>query len=121
MNTLCRFANDSTKDGGYMHPVIRSILLHFMIVYDHPFVDGNGRTARALFYWSMAKPGYWMMEYISISTILRDGPAKYTRAYLYTENDAKDTTYFLDFNLRMMIRAIKWLQEYHIQRRVLIF
>lgn len=83
-----------------------------MVGYDHPFVDGNGRTARALFYWSMAKHGYWMMEYISISTILRKGPAKYARAYLYTETDANDTTYFLDFNLRVILRAIQYLQEY---------
>ncbi|WP_340120785.1 Fic family protein [Methylobacter svalbardensis] len=45
---LCQFAND--LDGKeFIHPVIRAIILHFMIGYDHPFVDGNGRTARALY------------------------------------------------------------------------
>jgi len=112
INTLCSFANASEKRGEFLHPVVRSILLHFMVGYDHPFIDGNGRTARALFYWSMAKRGYWMMEYISISTILKMGPAKYARSYLYTENDANDTTYFLDFNLRVIIRAIEKLQQY---------
>ncbi len=68
---LCDFANSKSDDRGFMHPVVRSIILHFMIGYDHPFVDGNGRTARALFYWSMAQHGYWMMEYVSISTILK--------------------------------------------------
>lgn len=112
VKTLISFANSTEKRGEFLHPVIRSILLHFMIGYDHPFVDGNGRTARALFYWSMAKHGYWMMEHISISTILKMGPAKYARAYLYTESDANDTTYFLDFNLRVIIRAIENLQKY---------
>lgn len=112
VKVLCAFANGPEPDGEFMHPVIRSILLHFMVGYDHPFVDGNGRTARALFYWSMAKHGYWMMEYISISSILRSGPAKYARAYLYTESDSNDTTYFLDFNLRVIIRAIQHLQKY---------
>ena len=83
-----------------------------MIGYDHPFVDGNGRTARALFYWSMAKHGYWMMEYVSISTIIKNGPSKYARAYLYTETDQNDVTYFLDFNLRVIVRAVKNLQKY---------
>ena len=32
-----------------MHPVVRAVLIHFWIGHDHPFVDGNGRTARALF------------------------------------------------------------------------
>jgi len=109
---ICNFANASEKDGQFLHPVVRSIVLHFMIGYDHPFVDGNGRTARALFYWSMAKHGYWMMEYVSISTILRAAPSKYARSYLYTENDSNDTTYFIDFNLRVIIRAIESLQSY---------
>ncbi len=51
----------------FIHPVIRAILLHFMLAYDHPFVDGTGRTARALFYWSMAHQGYWLMDFISIT------------------------------------------------------
>jgi hypothetical protein len=75
-----------------VHPVLRAILLHFMIGYDHPFADGNGRTARALFYWSMARSGYWLMEYTSISHILRKAPARYMRAYLHTETDKNDTT-----------------------------
>ena len=112
IGTLIDFANSSEKHVEFLHPVIRSILLHFMIGYDHPFVDGNGRTARALFYWSMAKHGYWVMEHISISTILKKGPAKYARSFLFTESDGNDTTYFLDFNLSVIIRAIKGLQQY---------
>ena len=116
IKVICKFANAAEKRGEFLHPVIRSILLHFMVGYDHPFVDGNGRTARALFYWSMAKHGYWMMEYISISTILKMGPAKYARSFLYTESDANDTTYFLDFNLRVIIRAISNLQKYLVRK-----
>ncbi|MGA9288502.1 MAG: Fic family protein, partial [Anaerobacillus sp.] len=81
LKTLCEFANRSSHTEEFLHPVVRSIILHFMIGYDHPFVDGNGRTARALFYWSMAHHGYWLMEYVSISTILKSGPSKYARAY----------------------------------------
>ena len=57
MERLLAFANTS-DDADFVHPVVRAILLHFMIGYEHPFVDGNGRTARALFYWMMAKSGY---------------------------------------------------------------
>jgi Fic family protein len=116
VTSICKFANSAEKKGEFLHPVVRSILLHFMLGYDHPFVDGNGRTARALFYWSMAKYGYWMMEYISISTILKMGPAKYARAFLYAETDQNDTTYFLDFNLRVIIRAIENLQNYLVRK-----
>jgi Fic family protein len=112
MDLLCEFANSSTEEGTFLHPVIKSILLHFMLGYDHPFVDGNGRTARALFYWSMARHGYWMMEFVSISSIIKERTTKYTRAYLYSENDDNDTTYFIDFKLKIIIRAIERLQSY---------
>ena len=60
----------------------------------------------------MAKHGYWMMGYVSISTIIKKGPSKYARAYLHTETDQNDVTYFLDFNLGVIVRAIENLQKY---------
>src|SRR5690606_22337292 len=53
LERLIKYANDdgSMLDVGFMHPVIKAILLHFWIGYLHPFADGNGRLARALFYW----------------------------------------------------------------------
>ena len=106
-----RFAN-ATEDSAFVHPVARAILLHFMIGYDHPFVDGNGRTARALFYWAMARFGYWMTEFLSISTIIRKAPAQYARAYVYSETDDNDVTYFLDYNLQVILRSIRQLHAY---------
>ena len=108
---LLQFANES-GDAAFVHPVVRAILLHFMIGYDHPFVDGNGRTARALFYWAMAKFGYWMTEFLSISTIIRKAPVQYARAYVFSETDDNDVTYFLDYNLRVVLRSIRQLHAY---------
>lgn len=51
--------------------------LHFMLGYEHPFVDGNGRVARAMFDWAMLRNGYWLFEFISVSRIIRQAPAKY--------------------------------------------
>ncbi|OYY92677.1 MAG: filamentation induced by cAMP protein fic [Hydrogenophilales bacterium 28-61-23] len=112
MRRLCDFANADETSLPFVHPVPRAILLHFMIGYDHPFADGNGRTARALFYWSMAKSGYWLMEYTSISHILRKAPAQYMRAYLHTETDKNDTTYFLLHQLQTIRQAIAALHAY---------
>lgn len=111
MGRLVAFANarDETR---FIHPVVKAILLHFMIGYDHPFVDGNGRTARALFYWSMARSGYWLTEFLSISTIIRKSPSQYVRAYVYSETDDNDVTYFLVYNLRVISRAIQALHVY---------
>lgn len=112
LQRLCAFANDVQASEPFVHPVIRAILLHLMLGYDHPFVDGNGRTARALFYWSMARSGYWLMEYVSISRLLKNAPAKYARAYLHTETDDNDATYFLIHQLDVIEQAIEALHEY---------
>lgn len=109
---LCAFANGRAVDEGFIHPVIRAILLHFMLAYDHPFEDGNGRTARLLFYRSMQRQGYWLTEYLSISRILRQGPSKYTRSFLLTETDDLDVTYFVLFQLKVIERAIDELHKY---------
>ncbi len=111
LNNLFRFANH-TDDASFIHPVIKAVLLHFMIGYEHPFVDGNGRTARALFYWAMARAGYWMAEYLSISTIIRKAPAQYARSYIFSETDDNDATYFIDYNLRVILGAIERLHKY---------
>lgn len=112
MERICQFANASESDRPFVHPVIRAILLHFMIGYDHPFEDGNGRTARALFYWSMLRSGYWLTEFLSISRILRMAPAQYARAYLFTETDDGDTTYFVLHQLETIRKAIAGLYDY---------
>ena len=111
MDRLVAFANDQSPES-WVHPVIRAILLHFMIGYDHPFVNGNGRVARSLFYWSMVRQGYTLAQYLAVSGILRNAPAKYARAYLHTETDGGDLTYFVDYHIGVIIRSIDALSSY---------
>jgi Fic family protein len=111
MESMCEFASPEPEDS-FIHPVIRSIVLHFWLSYDHPFVDGNGRTARALFYWSMLNHNYWLAEYISISQIIRKSAIAYGRAFLYTETDGNDLTYFILYHLRVIRLAVAELHRY---------
>ncbi|MFH1380327.1 MAG: Fic family protein [bacterium] len=111
MRVLCNYANE-LHDTEFSHPVIKAILLHFWLAYIHPYVDGNGRTARALFCWYMLKHKYWLIEYLSISRIILRAPGQYARAYLYSEMDDLDVTYFLRFNLKTIHLAIEALQSY---------
>ncbi len=117
LQKVCDFANKVDEDEtNYIPPIIRAVIIHFMIGYDHPFVDGNGRTARALFYWMMAKEGYWLMEYISISQVIKKAPSGYASAYLYAETDQNDTTYFIFHQLAVVKEAIKDLHKYLIRK-----
>lgn len=117
LRALCEFANESDDSERFIHPVQRAILLHFWLAYDHPFEDGNGRTARALFYWYMRTRGYWLVEYLSISRILREAPARYARSFLLTETDGGDTTYFVLDQLEVIERAVEELHAY-LRRKV---
>lgn len=111
MAAMCDFANGKTPKY-FIHPVIRAIILHFWLAYDHPFVDGNGRTARTLFYWSMLRHRYWLFEFVSVSQIIVKAPAKYARAFLHTETDDNDLTYFIIYHLDIIRQATKALYEY---------
>ncbi len=117
MRELCVFANEGQRGTRFIHPVIRAILLHFWLAYDHPFEDGNGRTARILFFWMMRTRGYWLAEYLPISRFIRDAPAQYARAFLETETDGGDTTYFLLHQLEVIEKAIADLHVY-LQRKI---
>jgi len=115
LQVLCDFANADHLgiDGGeFIPPVIKAIILHFMLGYEHPFRDGNGRTARALFYWFMLKNEYDLFKYVSISKLLKDDPKGYGISYLYTEKDQNDLTYFIDFQLDIILAAFEELQNY---------
>jgi Fic family protein len=111
LRLMCDFANGMAPDY-FIHPVIRAIILHFWLAYDHPFIDGNGRTARALFYWAMLRNRYWLFEFISISTILRKSPVRYGLSFLYTETDDNDLTYFIVAQTKVIADAIQKLHEY---------
>jgi len=111
MKTLIEFANSDQSDS-FIHPVIRAVILHFMLSFEHPFADGNGRTARALFYWYMIRNEYWLIEFVSISKVIKIAPAKYAKAFLHTETDENDLTYFMHHQFDVIIKSINDLHEY---------
>lgn len=111
LKKLCAFANGECGDP-QMPPLIRAVFVHFMIGYDHPFFDGNGRLARAVFAWMVAKAGFWLLEYVAISSVLKSEPEAYMRSYLHTETDNNDATYFIVYQLSVLRRAIERLHEY---------
>lgn len=109
LNDLCDFAN---TDETFIHPIIKAIIIHFVISFLHPFTDGNGRTARSLFYWYMLKKGYWLTEFLSISRIIYASKDKYEKVFLYTEHDDYDLGYFINYNLVVLNKAFIELTKY---------
>lgn len=111
MKSFCEFFNNNPKEN-FIHPIVKASILHFLIGYIHPFADGNGRTARALFYWYLLKNGYWLTEYLSISRVIMKSKTQYENAYLYTEIDDMDVTYFIHYQVKVLTQAFEDLKEY---------
>lgn len=115
IDDLCTFFNEG--NGQFVHPIISGIIVHFMVAYMHPFTDGNGRTARALFYWYMLKEKYWLTEYMSISRVISESKITYEKSFLYAENDELDMSYFVSYNLRALKISFEQLKRYIERKR----
>jgi len=109
MEELCTFINN---DKNFIHPIVKASIIHFLIGYIHPFSDGNGRTARALFYWYLLKKGYSLIQNISISKVILESRTQYDKAFLKTESDGNDLNYFIAYSIKNIRVAFEKLTNY---------
>lgn len=100
------FIDFVNQDNLELHPLLQAICVHYWFAYLHPFVDGNGRTARSLFYWFLMKSRYPNITSLPISPLILKSVQKYSKAFIYTEQDNQDLTYFIDFNFHLIEEAL---------------
>ncbi|KKK89920.1 hypothetical protein LCGC14_2728290, partial [marine sediment metagenome] len=72
--------------------------------------------ARAIFYWYMLRSGYWLFEYVSISKLIQEKRSDYDAAYIYTETDEFDLTYFIYHQVDVVMKAVNSLNS-HIESK----
>lgn len=101
----------TTKNARFFPPVLKGILLHYFIAYIHPFFDGNGRTARALFYFKAMKSNLSFVELLSVSAYLKAHGPQYEKSYEKVVNNELDITYFIDFILDALLQAISEVER----------
>lgn len=97
----------TTNNPRYYHPLIKGILVHYFIGYIHPFFDGNGRTARALFYFNAIRNQLNYVELLSVSAYLRNHGQQYETSFVKVKDNDCDLTYFIDFCLDSILSALK--------------
>lgn len=110
MKQLIEWVNEK-NDAHFIHPLIKASFIHFYFVYIHPFFDGNGRTARALFYYFMIKNGYEFFKYFSISVVVQKTKIQYYKAIKDTEDCNADITYFLLYMATTILESIHLVTE----------
>ncbi|HVY60631.1 MAG TPA: Fic family protein [Planctomycetota bacterium] len=113
LHKMIAFMNEPAGvDGGaeFVNPLVRASAVHYYLGYLHPFYDGNGRTARALFYHYMLRQGYDSFQFLSISTVIDRRRAQYYRAFRQVEASPTDLTYFVLFSCRAVESAVEALR-----------
>lgn len=117
MQQLCDFANREDLDDP-LPTLVRACLLHYQLAYDHPFGDGNGRTARWLFLWRLLRcPEYWWVAMLSISRMTSQGRQDYYNSFRYAEADGFDTTYLVRHQLHSMEKEMERFALFLTRRR----
>lgn len=118
LKMLIKYANTQQDDEEeFTHPVVKATILHFWFAYLHPFADGNGRSSRAIFYWYLLKNNYWLIEYISVSRAIKQSRKAYDNAFLYSESDDNDMTYFLLYIAETFKKSILQFME-HFEKKM---
>ena len=114
---LIEFANAPDDEEELIPPIVRAILVHYGLAYIHPFQDGNGRTARALFYWVMLARGYRIAEYLAISRQILAQPKQYLESFEHAQADEDDVTYFVLHQLTLIDASVGDLHRYLERKR----
>ena len=115
LKKLYAFANQPDEDyPGFMHPIIKALLLNYRVIEDRPFKEANSRVANALFYWQLLKSGYSVLASVSSSAVIAEQLSAYYQHFLYVESDDNDLTYFLLQQLDVLLIA---MTRYHDQLR----
>lgn len=88
----------NSQEGKFHHPVLRAGITHYELVRIHPFVDGNGRTARALATFVLNAEGYDVKRFFSLEEYFDQDALRYYQALASVgEGESMDLTYWLEY------------------------
>ncbi|MDO8583314.1 MAG: Fic family protein [bacterium] len=80
-----------------IHPVLESGIVHYELVRIHPFVDGNGRVARALSTLILFAKGYDIRKFFSLEEYFDKNAAEYYSALQSVAKNNGDLTNWLEY------------------------
>ena len=100
ITSFFKFLN--SKKGREIHPVLRAGIAHYVLVAIHPFVEGNGRTARAFANLVLFAEGYDVRRLFSLEEYFDKNLGDYYAFLKQTseqaaELDGRDLTLWLEF------------------------
>lgn len=73
-----------------IHPVLKAGIAHYILVAIHPFVEGNGRTARAFTTLVLLREGYNIKKFFAMEEHFDSDPASYYEAFSIVDKQSKN-------------------------------
>ena len=110
------FANDELEEDIFIHPIIKASMLHFWVLFLNPFDEGNGRMARAIFYWYLLRKGYKLFSILPISLVIKNTKDDYDRSNLLSISDDNNLTYFIDYKIRIIQKTLNNFKHFFNQK-----
>jgi len=104
-----------------IHPVLVSGIAQFQLVHIHPFLDGNGRTARLLSTLCLYRKGYDFKKLFTISEYYDRNRTEYYQVIQNVRKNSMDMTQWLEYfseGLAIQLREIKELGAKVIQQSI---
>ena len=92
-------------------PLIQAIATHYHFAAMHPFLDGNGRTARALEALMLRRVGLKDVSFVPMSNFYHEAKETYLSKLAETRNRNHDLTPFLNFALSGVEAEVSRLTE----------
>ncbi len=92
----------NSPEGKEIHPVLRAGIAHYILVAIHPFVEGNGRTARAFAVLILLKEGYDIKRFFSLEEHFDKDLSSYYEAFFKVDSQSpniadRDLTPWLEY------------------------
>ena len=89
------------------HPIIRSAVFHHEFAGIHPFVDGNGRVARAAAQWILFHEGYDPIWTLGLDEFYAQDRKKYYDMIQQTHDMDHDYTHWIEYIAQGLLEAIR--------------
>jgi Fic family protein len=109
MKGLIKWINDKETDK--LNPPVAAGIIHYQIVYIHPFIDGNGRTARALATLILVLKGYNINRYFTLDDYYNGDRKAYYNALRVADISANDLSGWLEYFLEGFMISIMQVKQ----------
>jgi Fic family protein len=93
------------------HAVVRSAIFHHEFVTIHPFVDGNGRMARALSQWVLFQGKYDPAHSLGLDEYFAGDRAKYYEMIQETREMDRDFTHWIEYFALGLLQSVENLSK----------